>query len=313
MVVRTGSRQIKLLPGSGLKFAFIAQTTLMRKYLFLLTAAFLASTCFAQVRVGVFAGIADYQGDLTEKIFQNPRFAFGINGAYQITSRINLRAGLSFAKVSGADSLSSQRDLQLRNLSFQTSITELSLIGEYDIFDMDLKPWSPYAFAGIAVYHFNPYTFDRSGNKIFLQPLSTEGQGLPGYPNKPYSLTQLAIPFGGGIKYDISSTVRIALEFGMRKLFTDYLDDVSGNYADPNELFANKGQTAVDLSYRGDEVAGGNLNYPVKGFTRGSPKYKDYYYFTGIHLMFRLPEGGGGGMHYSPKGRNKRYGCPTNF
>lgn len=285
----------------------------MRRSIFFLIAAFVSLPSIAQIRAGVFGGVSDYQGDLTGKIFQNPKAALGLTVGYEISSRINLRAGFTYAKLSAADSLSDQSDLRLRNLSFQSSITEFSVVGEYNIFDMYTRAFSPYLFAGLAVYHFNPYTFDRNNNKIFLQPLSTEGQGLQGYSNKPYSLTQLALPFGGGVKYNISDNVRIALELGMRKLFTDYLDDVSGNYADPNELFAAKGQQAVDLSYRGDEVPGGNLNYPAKGLTRGSPKYKDYYYFTGIHLSFKLPGGDGGGNFSGARGRNKRYGCPTNF
>ncbi len=102
-------------------------------------------------------------------------------------------------------------------------------------------------------------------NRVYLKPLSTEGEGLPGYPDrKPYSLTQLAIPFGGGVKFAITNDWHIGLEVGLRKLFTDYLDDVSSTYADPNDLLTAKGQLAVDLSYRGDEVVGGDPVYPTK-------------------------------------------------
>jgi hypothetical protein len=136
---------------------------------------------------------------------------------------------------------------------------------------------------------------------------------LPGYPQKPYSLTQLAIPFGGGIKYNISDKVGLAFEVGLRKLFTDYLDDVSGNYADPNELMAAKGQQAVELSYREDELPNGDLNYPVKGETRGNPKYKDYYYFTGLHLIFKFAGSDSERSFQGRMGRDKRFGCPTVF
>lgn len=296
---------------NGLKFEIIAQITLMRKFNLFFIAALLSISSFAQIRIGLFGGISNYNGDLTDKVFQKPKGAFGLTVGYELSGRLNVRAGFTYAKVGAADSLSDQTDLRLRNLSFQSSIAEFSLIGEYNIFDMDTKPFSPYLFAGLAVYRFNPYTFDRNNNQVYLQPLSTEGQGLPGYP-KSYSLTQMALPFGGGLKYNVSDNFRIALELGMRKLFTDYLDDVSGGYADPNDLFANRGQQSVELSYRGDEVPGGDLNYPSKGFTRGSPKYKDYYYFTGIHLTYRIQTGDGSGFS-GTRGKNKRYGCPTNF
>ena len=284
----------------------------MRK--FTLAALFLIVSHFAQsqFQVGLFGGISNYVGDMTDKPYRNSKGAFGITAGYQILDRLSLRAGFTFAKVAGADSLAKQEDVKLRNLSFQSNISEFSLLAELNIFDMTYLRWSPYVFGGLAVYHYDPYTFDMQNNKVYLQPLSTEGQGLPGYNQKPYSLTQLAIPFGGGIKYNISDKVGVAFEVGLRKLFTDYLDDVSGNYADPNELMATKGIQSAELSYREDELPNGDLNYPVKGETRGSPKYKDYYYFTGLRLIFQL--GGDNERSFSGRmGKNKRYGCPTVF
>lgn len=264
----------------------------------------------SQLQVGVFGGLSNYVGDMTDKPYTNSNGAVGITVGYQILSRVNLRAGFTYAKVNGADSLNKQEDVRLRNLSFQSKISEFSIVAEFNTFDMNYKTWSPYIFAGLAVFHFDPYTYDQQNNKVYLKPLGTEGQGIQGY-QKPYALTQLALPFGGGIKYNISDKFRVALEVGLRKLFTDYLDDVSGNYADPNDLLTNRGQQSVDLSYREDELPFGDPFYPAKGETRGSPKYKDYYYFTGLHLVYIL--GGDGNTSYSRGGKNKRYGCPTVF
>ena len=282
----------------------------MQRLFFILIATFCSLVSFAQLQLGVFGGLSNYQGDLVDKIYQAPRAAIGITAGYDISGRFNLRAGLTFAKVAGADSLNEKDYLRMRNLSFQSPITELSVTGEFNTLNMDIHRWSPYLFGGLALFRFNPYTFDQNGNKVFLQPLGTEGQGLAGYESSNlYARTQLAIPFGGGIKFNVSDQFRIALEVGMRKLFTDYLDDVSGNYADPADLLANRGPLSVDLSYREDEMPGGNAIYPSKGDQRGSPKYKDYYYFTGLHLIYRLPEGSGG----SRGSRKSGYGCPTVF
>ncbi|MBD0331427.1 MAG: hypothetical protein ICV66_02120, partial [Chitinophagaceae bacterium] len=107
---------------------------------------------------------------------------------------------------------------------------------------------------------------------------------------------------------------------GLRKLFTDYLDDVSTTYVDPNDLLAEKGQKAVDLSYRGDEVPGEFTNtgivypdsgYPTKDAQRGNPKAKDYYYFSGIHVIFSFG-GNSGGRTFAGKAGRKKYGCPSN-
>ncbi|MGZ8537528.1 MAG: DUF6089 family protein, partial [Flavisolibacter sp.] len=243
----------------------------MFKLFFLLIGCFSSLLSFSQLQVGVFGGISNYQGDLVDKLFQKPKAAIGLHVSYQVTNRINIRGGFTFARVSGADSLNTkQTNLQARNLSFESPITEFSLVGEFNTFDLEIKKWSPYVFAGLAVFNYNPYTMDQAGNKVFLQPLGTEGQGLAGYDEpKLYALTQLSIPFGGGIKYNVTDNFRLAFELGLRKLFTDQLDDVSGNYADASELFAARGQRAVDYSYRGDEYPGGSPVLPVKGSQRG--------------------------------------------
>ena len=124
-----------------------------------------------------------------------------------------------------------------------------------------------------------------AGTKIFLQPVSTEGQGF--YQNrKAYSLHQFAIPFGAGATLALSDNIHIGIEVGWRKLFTDYLDDVSTTYIDPNLLLANRGPKTLELAYRGNELKNGNP-YPL-GEIRGGAKYKDWYYFTGVTFRVRL-------------------------
>src|SRR5204863_7192304 len=143
---------------------------------------------------------------------------------------------------------------------------------------------TPYIIAGIGLYHFKPYTKDTSGNKTFLKPLSTEGEGfVAGIKN--YKLTQFSIPFGCGAEYSLNEDMRIGLEFGYRKIFTDYLDDVSNVYVDQTSLLNARGQKAVDLAYRGYEVHAGP--YPSAGISRGNPKNKDGYYYIAITYTVR--------------------------
>ena len=89
----------------------------------------------------------------------------------------------------------------------------------------------------MGLFHFNPFTYDKENNKTYLQPLSTEGQGLKEYPGrKKYSLTQFCLPVGGGWKWNINENWDISYELGFRILFTDYLDDVSKTYVNLNVL-----------------------------------------------------------------------------
>lgn len=285
----------------------------MKNYSLLLILAFFSSIATAQrLHVGVFGGASAYNGDLTDKIFPKKvtNGALGITVNYELQDQIMLRAGLTYTVVGGADRFSEKADIRLRNLSFETSIIELSAVGEYYLLNLYDRKYSPYAFAGLAVYKFNPYAYYGNQQKVYLRPLSTEGQGLSNYPDrKAYSLTQFAIPFGAGIKFAVTENFRIGLEGGIRKLFTDYLDDASKNYIDPADLLAAKGQLAVDISYRGDEV-GGSFIYPDKTTQRGNPKSKDMYYFAGLHLTYKLGGGSGGG--FGGGGRKNRMGCPTN-
>jgi hypothetical protein len=258
--------------------------------------------------VGVFGGAAAYNGDLTAEIFPKKvtNGVVGISFNYEISDQILLRVQGMYSVIGGNDRFSKDSGLRVRNLSFETVLMEGSISAEYYLLNLYERKFSPYVFAGLAVYHFNPYTYFGNTQKVYLKPLSTEGQGLPGYNNpKQYSLTQAAIPVGGGIKFAVSPSIRIGIEGGLRKLFTDYLDDVSANYADENDLRNAKGQLAVDISYRADE-AGGSVLYPAKGEQRGSPKNKDYYYFTGIHLTYKV-----GQQRESVPYKKGRFGCPV--
>ena len=285
----------------------------MRKYLlfFILLGATLPGQA-QRVHIGVFGGLAAYNGDLTEKIFPKKvtNGAIGLTANYELKDQVTLRAGFTYAVVGGADRFSDNPELIKRNLSFETQLWEFSAVGEYYFFNLYDRRYSPYIFGGLAIYHFNPYAFNGTEEKIFLKPLSTEGQGLTGYEGREsYSLTQVAIPFGGGIKFAVNDNLRIGLEGGLRKLFTDHFDDLSTTYVDPNDLLAQRGQLAVDMSYRGDEVPTGDPNYPQKGAQRGGEKSKDYYYFTGLHITYRLNSGSG---NSSRGGGKSKTGCPVN-
>ena len=281
----------------------------MKKFLLLaiLTPAF--SFVQAQLHINVFGGFANYFGDLQSKTYttQQSHGAFGAGLQYDLTPHFSILGNGTYGQVGASDAYSNQPDLRARNLSFQTRIYEGNLLLEYNLFDLNERRFTPYAFGGIAIYHFNPYTYDSLGKKAYLKGLSTEGEGLPQYPDrKPYNLFQLAIPFGGGLKLRVSDRVVLAYEIGLRKLFTDYLDDVSSTYVDPTILQNARGSQAVELAYRGNEIKGG-APYPPAGTIRGNPAHKDWYYFSGIRASFALDT-----KSLSAHRRSRGvYDCPT--
>ncbi|MCW3090899.1 MAG: hypothetical protein JWP81_1968 [Ferruginibacter sp.] len=262
------------------------------------------------LHITLFGGISNYQGDLQPKrfTFRQSNAAAGAGLLYEITPKLYARANVTFGRLKGDDKISG---LYLnRNLSFSSPITDVHLGLEYDLLNLYDRSFTPFVFAGISAFHFNPSTLDSTGAKVFLQPLGTEGQGFFAGRTK-YNLTQLSLPFGGGFKFALSENIRVRVEMGLRKTFTDYLDDVSSTYADPVLLLQNNGQQALDLAFRGDELKGSGTPYPAVNSMRGNAGSKDWYYFAGVGVSFRLAprfdNGGRGGA-----GKSKT-GCPVSF
>lgn len=276
------------------------------KRLVVLLSAFIPMLSFSQrLHVNLFGGFSNYLGDLQEKsvTLEQSNRAFGAGLSYDATRHFSLRAGFVYGKIGAEDKLNTLAVLRRRNLSFQSVVKEGNMLAEYNFFNISERKFTPYVFGGLAVFHFNPFTYDTLGNKIYLQPLGTEGQGLAQYPGrKMYKLTQLAIPFGAGVKLRLSDNVVVSYELGLRKLFTDYLDDVSSTYADQTVLAAARGTTVVQMAYRGGELKNAGSAYPAEGVIRGNPALKDWYYMHGFTISI--------GLHTGRKGK-ARYDCPV--
>ena len=221
---------------------------------------------------------------------------------------IGFRLAVQTGKLAGDDALINTKGVnelwrKQRNLDFKTNISEAYFAGE--IFPLMLinsvrennPRLRPYGVIGIGMFHFNPQgsLTDATGNKTwyYLHPLRTEGEGMTEYPNrKEYSLTQYNIPMGCGIKYFVSERFNVSYEFLYRKSFTDYIDDVSTNYIDPN-LFS-KYLSAADAAIArqiSDKVYGivtpGVTRY-APGTMRGNSKQDDAYFSFLLKFGVRL-------------------------
>ena len=239
--------------------------------------------------LGLLIGKMNYQGDLNPNSFtiSHSKGTTGLTVRQSLNRWVSLRGGFAIGQIDAADRYN--RDyLKPRNLSVRTTIKELSFGLETSLLDLSSTRFTPYLYGSVSLYHFNPWAYDNSGNKVFLQPLSTEGQGLAQFPKqKSYKLTQIALGFGIGARYAISGNMNIGVEFSQRKTFTDYLDDVSSMYVDRNVLLQAKGSKAVEMAYRGDELPGGQP-YPNHGEQRGTPSEMDWYYFFGLNIEIRF-------------------------
>ena len=249
---------------------------------------FISFTSFGQYQsnwfIEPYAGTCSYNGDLVQGAFPLKRLkpGGGINFKKDLSTHIAFRAGISYGRIYGNDKKNKDPELVARNLSFNSHVIELAAGLEYSIYNIEEYFMTPYIYGGLGVFHFNPYAFDDAGNKTFLKPLSTEGQGLADYPNrKPYSLYQFCIPLGVGFKWKPEKKDWwISYEFNYRITFTDYIDDVSSTYVSLEKLLAAKGPKAVELSFREK-----NVDFARRlGDTRGFSKPNDTYYYNVIKL-----------------------------
>jgi hypothetical protein len=235
--------------------------------------------------LGIIVGGANYLGDLNPYTpFYNNKAAGGILYRYNVHSRLTWRGSVLYGSVSASDADAKEQLLRNRNLSFQSRIYELGggLEFSYLPFQVghDKYHGTAYVLVGVSVFRMNPTT-EYNGNQIELQPLGTEGQGSSLNSKGKYNLTQLSVPLGFGVKFSLGKQASIGLEYGLRKTFTDYLDDVAGNsYVDASKLAEENGTLAAALSNR-------SLDGSRYGM-RGTSSTSDWYAFFGATLTVRM-------------------------
>lgn len=255
---------------------------------FILSAFSRAQGFKSAAEIGVFGGGSYYIGDLNpNRHFVDSKLAYGLIFRYNLTTRYSLRFNATYGEVWANDADNSNEFQVNRNLSFKSKLFELAFGMELDMFKYritDMKyPITPYFFYQFAYARINPKTeFD--GNEVALQPLGTEGQasGLPRTKNNRYSLNQFTVPLGIGLKFNLRARVAMSIEYGIRKTFTDYMDDVSGNYVNRDFLRESNGPLAADLSDRSLVVSGDH-----SGTNRGNSVAKDWYAFYGIMITIK--------------------------
>lgn len=277
----------------------------MRKHVMLLLFLSSFSLSAQTIDVGVFTGGAFYSGDLNENKLDNYlQFLHSANGAFVRWNHglVSMKLGFNMAKLSGDDQFGPYPE---RQLHFRTDLKELALTTQLNLIRWETSNYAaitPYLFGGVAVFRFNPEA--QYDNKwIELQPIGTEGQGLPGY-DEPYNLTQFAIPMGLGIKFEMSDRIALSFEFGARKLFTDYLDDIGGTSISYIELSRGSGPEVARISFPSVDPDKAN---EMGVLPRGNSSHKDWYYISGISITYSFDWTKS--AIYTNSG--KRFGCPT--
>jgi opacity protein-like surface antigen len=265
------------------------------------------------LEVGALIGGANYVGDLSNNssnlYLGETKLAAGLFVKQNLNDLFAVRLGFNWARIAGQDANVRNDDfVRDRNLSFRTTLLEFGLTGEWNILGYQpyglSRPFSPYLFVGIAGTKFTPKA-RYQGNWEELQPLGTEGQGMAGF-DEPYKTFAFAIPFGIGVKYALSDRINLGLELGARPTFTDYLDDVSGDYVTYTDLLAGNGQLAAALGNRTGELTDSEPVVVPTGTQRGDGAKKDWYFILGATVSYNFLDNG---LMGSRRRGGRRAGC----
>lgn len=255
------------------------------------------------------------QKSLVDIDWNSTRMGFGFGYRFRFHPMFATSTHLYAGFLSGDDANTNEIVRRSRNLHFRSPIVELSQRIEFNILSNErvgarykikgltgkrYKADLLYLFTGIGGTYFNPQA-NINGSWENLKDLRTEGQGLPGGPDE-YSRITASIPFGIGFKLGLGQFWRIGMEFSYHKTFTDYMDDVSGNYYDPSILANEVGQNAAFASNPANE----NQNWFLPGQQRGNPNDNDAFFLTNIvvtrNITYPKPKGG---SRIKWKGRTK--------
>lgn len=301
--------------------------------------------------IGISFDAFNYFGDLaplskkasTDISFTRP--GIGVYYGNRFGPRFSYQVGFTYGTVKGDDFESANPNdpdakyRYVRNLHFRNRIKELSIVGVVDLFKNETSyinrvQWTPYVYTGVVVFHHNPQGMvpedsglPEAGTWVNLQELGTEGQYADlletdvNYGIEPYKNFQIAIPLGFGVRYRLNQVLDLSFESGIRFTFTDYLDDISGNYVDPGVFGSNElARLMADLSTQArapvsgeerdllnpnvQEVAANTYTFVgrdgatytrIAGFgyehsenLRGNRKENDLYFVTSIKVAFVL-------------------------
>ncbi len=242
--------------------------------------------------MGYQLGTMWYTGDLNPtNVFRgSAHVAQGLYYRQNINARVCVRGQYMQGTIEMWDADHPNLWQQQRNLHFRNEISEYALFVELNYRNHVVgQPTSrvvPFMYSGLAVYAHDPEGQDDFGNWQPLQPLGTEGQGWF-QDVEPYLLGGVALPFGIGWKGTLGTAMSFQVEYAWRKVWTDYLDDVSTVYMNPSLLREARGQIAVDFA---DRALSHNLpqGAPIEGLQRGDPGRNDRYGYFLFSLGFRV-------------------------
>lgn len=228
--------------------------------------------------IGGFGGTSYYLGELNPGLpYNQTQIAYGALLRYNIDSRWALKFSYYRGNVQGSDATGGST--LNRDLDFKSKINDFSVVAEFNFWEYFTGSkksfFTPFIFGGFTYFTFKPTSF----GGVELQPIGTEGQNIGFADRSPYNQYSFAIPFGFGFKYSLNERLGLTFEWGMRKTFTDYIDDISSSYylVGQNINPDNVGEILSDPTMSHDPY-----------MQRGDDQTKDWYNYTGITITYKF-------------------------
>jgi hypothetical protein len=257
--------------------------------------------------IGMSMGGSNYLGEIGGKF--DPRAslldadiittspAFGGFLRYAANDYVRVSGEINYVHIRQADKNAEDPARQARNLNFRNRMVEFGFRTDFTLVNFGQSSYPRnfsrpgkmslklFAFTGVYGVLHNPQAqiTDDPNNEwedrwYDLRPLRTEGQV------EEYAALIAAIPMGFGLEFGLGKGWIFGVEGSWRATLTDYLDDLSGMYANPDflsplaEAISTQSNASV-LEAINDPAAGslGNHNYSEGGTFRGNPETNDSY------------------------------------
>ena len=223
---------------------FTFKKNIVKKILFFVIINLIFSNLKSQnfnLEPGISIGTSYYLGDINHsKQFYSPSLALGFSLRHNYNEHYALRLNVIRATISGNDADFSNFYQQTRNFSFENTLYEFSLIGEFNFLSFTSyinKSGSPYIVAGLAFLASNSFS---------------------SYP--------VAFPIGVGYKYVPIKRMTLSFEWTFRATTSDELDLL---VQEPNSKQLTK-------TYNSDwySIAGVTITYNLQSDKKWCPAYK---------------------------------------
>ncbi len=248
------------------------------------------------VEAGAWVATSNYFGDLNTNMRLNRLGpAGGLGLRYNFNERVCGKISANIGTVEAYDSDSPNVYERARNLHFKSTVADAGLQLEFNFLPYNHgsrdEGWTPYLFAGAGVSYFNPKA--KMENKWYeLRPMGTEGQ----YKGDEYYTVTGSWVYGAGFKIGLNYEWSLNIDISARRLFSDYLDDVSTVYPDLEDVEDLRGEIATRFMDRSSELYNTNPNFFVRnniehpigemGRQRGNSRNNDTYVYFGIGIYY---------------------------